>query len=201
MLQQEEKREEVNITRREVCESLMEEMAVEKQEVMEECKMAEKQRVRWADMEDGQKSEKEKNWPVWSRDRWVVVETETEGLVGQVTAAEEDRPDGEKDEKREEEQQETAEERGQMVEEGYGGRSRRDSERERVIGIAWRKERMNSSSGKNGNGRARVRTMECRIFVWRAGFQGLNQVKMSARHAVRLSRGRVRARPRWVESQ
>ena len=43
-LQQEEKREEVIVTRVDMCESLMEEMAVEEQEAMEECKAAEKQR-------------------------------------------------------------------------------------------------------------------------------------------------------------
>ena len=66
----------------------MEKMAVEEQEAMEECWMAAKQRVRWADMEEGQKrGEKRKNW--------------------QVTAAEENRPGGERDEMREEEKQET----------------------------------------------------------------------------------------------
>ena len=59
MLQQEETREEVNITRVEMCESLVGEMALEEQEVMQECKVAEKQRVSWADMEEGQKGEKE----------------------------------------------------------------------------------------------------------------------------------------------
>ena len=44
----------------------MEEMAVEEQEVMQECKMAEEQTVQWADMEDGQKSEK----AMWPIDRW-----------------------------------------------------------------------------------------------------------------------------------
>ena len=41
-----------------MCESLMEEMAVEEQEAMEKCKAAEKKRVRWADMEEGQTEEK-----------------------------------------------------------------------------------------------------------------------------------------------
>ena len=65
VLQKEERREEVNITRVEMCENLMEEMAVEEQEVMQECKMAEKQRVSWADMEMDRKVRKVKNWPRW----------------------------------------------------------------------------------------------------------------------------------------
>ena len=59
VLQQEERLEEVNITRVDMCENLMQKMAVEEQEAMEECKMAAKQRVRWADVEEGQKGEKE----------------------------------------------------------------------------------------------------------------------------------------------
>ena len=43
VLQQEEQLEEVNISRVEMCESLMEEMAAEEQEVMEECKVAERE--------------------------------------------------------------------------------------------------------------------------------------------------------------
>ena len=191
VLQSEEKREEVNIMRVDMCESLMEEMAVEEQKAMEECRMAERQRVRWADMEDGQKGEKGEELASVVKGQAVVVETETERLMGQVTAGEEDRPEGERDEKREEEKQETAEERGQMDEEALAA-VQEEVHREREIGIAWRKKRI-SSSGKNGNGRARVRTLERRIFVWRAGFQGLNGVQMPARHAVRLSRGGVRS--------
>ena len=59
MLQQEEQREEVNITRVEMCEILMEEMVAEEQQAVEECERTERQRVRWADMEEGQTEEKE----------------------------------------------------------------------------------------------------------------------------------------------
>ena len=42
-----------------MCERLMEEMAAEEQQAVEECEVAERQRVRWADMEEGQTVEKE----------------------------------------------------------------------------------------------------------------------------------------------
>ena len=87
----------------------MEEMAVEEQEVMQECKMAEKQRVRWADVEDAMKSEKGEELANVVKRQVVVVETETE-LIGQVTVAGKDGVKGETGEKRE-----TAEEREQMI--------------------------------------------------------------------------------------
>ena len=51
LLQQEESLEQVNITRVEMCEGLMEEMAAEEQQAVEECKNVGKQRIGWADME------------------------------------------------------------------------------------------------------------------------------------------------------
>ena len=57
--QQEESLEEVNITGVEMCEGLMEEMVAEEQQAVEECTKAERQRVRWADMEESQTDEKE----------------------------------------------------------------------------------------------------------------------------------------------
>ena len=69
MKQQEEQQEAVNNTRVDMCESLMEEVAVEEQEAMEECKAAEKQRVRWADMEEGQTEERGRSWTVGRKDR------------------------------------------------------------------------------------------------------------------------------------
>ena len=74
-------------------ESLMEEMAVEEQEAMEDCKMVAKQRVRWADMEEGQKGEKEEEGASGGKEQAVVPETQTERWVEQVTAAEEVRPE------------------------------------------------------------------------------------------------------------
>ena len=62
-------------------------------------------------MEEGQTEEKEEEWTV-GRGQEGVSETETERLMGQDAAAEEDRPEVERGEKREEEKQETAEERG-----------------------------------------------------------------------------------------
>ena len=114
VLQQEERLEEVNITRVEMCENLMQKMAVEEQEAMEECKMAAKQRVRWADVEEGQKGEKEENWRDGGRKR-------TDGRRG------------------------------------CGGRS--ISVSWRGIGVAWGKQRMVSSGGKSGNGRACVQSL------------------------------------------
>ena len=58
VLQQEESLEEVNIARVEMCEGLMEEMGAEEQQAVEECERVERQRVRWADMEEGQTQEK-----------------------------------------------------------------------------------------------------------------------------------------------
>ena len=109
VLQQEERLEEVNITRVEMCESLMEYMAVKEKEAMEECKMAAKQRVRWANVEEGQKGEEEEELASESKEQAEVLETKTERSMGQVTAVEEDRPGGERDEKMKEEKQETAE--------------------------------------------------------------------------------------------
>ena len=126
VLQKEERREEVNITRLEMCENLMEEMAVEEQEVMQECKMAEKQRVSWADMEDGQKSEKGEELANVVRRQVVVVETETERLIGQVTAAGKDGLKGETGEKKRD-----GGRKGTDRCRGYGGRSRRGSQRQR----------------------------------------------------------------------
>ena len=131
----------------------MEEMAVEEQEAMEECKAAEKQRVRWADMEDGQTEEKEEEVGSWEKGQEEGSETETERLMGQDTAAEEDRPEVERGAKREEEKQETAEERGRMKK-LWGGIRQKFTKR--WVGIAWRKKRMDSSGGKNGSGRAFV---------------------------------------------
>ena len=54
VLQREESLEQVNITRVEMCEGLMEEMAAEEQQAVEECKKVGKQRIRWADMEESQ---------------------------------------------------------------------------------------------------------------------------------------------------
>ena len=87
--------------------------------------------------------------------------------MGLVMAVEENRPGGERDEKKEEEKQETVEERGQMDEEAMAA-DQEEFHREstgRGIGIAWRKKKMDSSTGKNGNGRARVLTLERRILV------------------------------------
>ena len=47
LLQQEESLEQVNITRVEMCEGLMEEMAAEEQQAVEECMKVGKQRIRW----------------------------------------------------------------------------------------------------------------------------------------------------------
>ena len=78
MLQQEEQREAVNITRVEMCESLMEEMAAEEQEVMEECKAAERQRVHWADRRkrgrSGQSGEGRREVQKWKqKGSWVMI--------------------------------------------------------------------------------------------------------------------------------
>ena len=79
--------------------------------------MAAKQRVRWADVEEAQKGEKEEELASGSKEQAEVLETKTERSMGQVTAVQENRPGGERDEKRKEEKQETAEERRQMDEE------------------------------------------------------------------------------------
>ena len=67
-----------------MCENLMKEMVVEEQEAMEECKMVAKQRVRWADMEEGQKGEKEEESASGCEELAVVPETETERWVEQL---------------------------------------------------------------------------------------------------------------------
>ena len=62
LLQREESLEQVNITRVEMCEGLMEEMAAEEQQAVEECRKVGKQGcrkvgkqgIRWADMEESQ---------------------------------------------------------------------------------------------------------------------------------------------------
>ena len=54
VLQQEESLEKVNITRVEMCKGLMEEMVAEEQQAVEECTKAERQRIRWADLEESQ---------------------------------------------------------------------------------------------------------------------------------------------------
>ena len=54
LLQQEESLELVNITRVEMCEGLMEEMAAEEQQAVEECMKVGKQRIRWADLKESQ---------------------------------------------------------------------------------------------------------------------------------------------------
>ena len=68
LLQQEESLEQVNITRVEMCEGLMEEMAAEEQQAVEECKKVGKQRIRWADMEESQIEEDEKKRPERSQE-------------------------------------------------------------------------------------------------------------------------------------
>ena len=65
VLQQEENREEVNTTRVEMYESLMEEVAVEEQEVMKECKVAEKQRVSLGKKRGRSKGEKRGRIGLW----------------------------------------------------------------------------------------------------------------------------------------
>ena len=54
LLQQEESLEKVNITRVEMCDGLVEEMVAEEEQSVEECTKAEKQRIRWADLEESQ---------------------------------------------------------------------------------------------------------------------------------------------------
>ena len=81
VLQKEEKQQEVNIIGVEMCENLMEEMVLEEQEVMQECKMVEKQRVLWADMEDGRKSEKGEDLANEVKGQAVAPDTETERWV------------------------------------------------------------------------------------------------------------------------
>ena len=135
--------------------------------------MTAKQRVRWADMEEGQKAEKGEELASWCNEKAEVSETKTERWMGQVTAAEEDRPGGERDENGEEEHQERAEERGQMDEEAMAADQK--SSTERGIGIALRKKMMDSPGGKNWNGvRGRILILERRTFVWRVGCQGWN---------------------------
>ena len=68
LLQQEESSEQVNITRVEMCEGLMEEMAAEEQQAVEECKKVGKQRIKWADMEESQIEEDEKKRPERSQE-------------------------------------------------------------------------------------------------------------------------------------
>ena len=94
------------------------------------------------------------------------METETESLIGHVTAAGKDGLKGETGEKRE-----TAEGREQIDEEAMAADQEevhRDRDQDcEDIGVS----------------------NLCLV----CGFQGLNQVKMSARHAMRLSRGEVRS--------
>ena len=85
VLQREESSEQVNITRVEMCEELVEEMAVEEQQAVQECRMVGKQGkkvgrqgIRWADMEDSQMEIDEKKCFEESREdsetgvqRWV----------------------------------------------------------------------------------------------------------------------------------
>ena len=63
LLQQEESLEQVNITRVEMCGGLMEEMAAEEQQAVEECMKVGKQRIRWADLEESQIEEVETKSP------------------------------------------------------------------------------------------------------------------------------------------
>ena len=143
VLQKGEKQQEVNITRVEMCENLMEEMVVEEQEVMLECKMVEKQRVRWADMEDGRNSEKGE-----VKGQAVVPETETERWVEQVTATEEERLERER-ERRKRKRWRKKENKGMK------GRWRqiKKSFTEKKIGSAWKTKKKENSGGKSGIGR------------------------------------------------
>ena len=97
--------------------------------------MAEKQRVRWADMEEGQTGEKEEEVDSRDQGQAEVSEMEAERLRGQGMAAEEDRPEVGRDEKRKEEKQETAEEREQLDEEALAadqGEFHRENDRDCV---------------------------------------------------------------------
>ena len=117
MLQQEESLEEVNITRVEMCEGLMEEMVAEEQQAVEECERAERQRVRWADMEEGQTEEKEVRMESQEKSQEVGSGTESEKLMSHETAVEEQGLEVGRSGKSQEEQQEAAVERRQKEEE------------------------------------------------------------------------------------
>ena len=148
MLQKGEKQQEVNITRVEMCENLMEEMVVEEQEVMQECKMVEKQRVLWADMDDGRKSEKGEDLANEVKGQAVVPETETQRWVEQVTATEEERLERER-ERRKRKRWRKKENKGMK------GRWRqiKKSFTEKKIGSAWKTKKKENSGGKSGIGR------------------------------------------------
>ena len=185
-----------------MCESLLKKMAVEEQEAMEECRMAAKQRVRLAHMEEGQKGEKEEELGRWSNEQAEVSETKTERLMEQVTAAEEDRPGRERDEKCEEEKQETAEERGQMDEEAVAAdqeefhrdRDRDCMEKEEDGQFRWEELEWESTCTDFG---ASNLCLTCGV----PGFELSQGVEDSARHAVRLSRGRVMSQTREQAGQ
>ena len=94
VLQREESLEQVDITRVEMCEGLMEEMAAEEQQAVQEsrmvgkqCRKVGKQGIRWADMEESQiEIDKERN--VWKKVRRIQ-ETGLERWVSYDMAVEE----------------------------------------------------------------------------------------------------------------
>ena len=116
VLQKEEKQEEVNIVRVEMCESLMEEVAAEEQQVVEECEVAERQSA--MDGYGGRSDRRKRGRSGKSGEKTGgCSEIEPEKLMSHDTAAEENGPEVGRCDKRKEEKRETVEERGQMEEE------------------------------------------------------------------------------------
>ena len=138
VLQREENSEQVNITRVEMCEGLMEEMAAEEQQAVQEsrmvrkqeCKKVGKQGIRWADMEGSQIEIDEKKYLEESQED---SGTSVERWVSYDMAVEEHEAVMQREEERMKEAEMNREKVQHLVQEKDWGTERREWDRENVM--------------------------------------------------------------------